>query len=276
MDRDTLTGFLESIRHTARGAGRAILEVAAGDIEAVAKDDGSPLTRADLASHDAIMAGLAPLEPKLPILSEEGDLDTSGGSWRAYWCVDPLDGTKEFVKGLDEYTVNIALVEAGRCVLGVVHLPATGVTYWGGAGLGAFKCAGDSGGQAIRPSSARAPASAVISRSHPSAETHAFLETHGIGHVIPRGSSLKICAVAEGAADVYPRFGPTCLWDTAAGAAVAIAARCRVVDLAGAPLSYDVADGLKRAGFIVYPEGMDIQIPGARGGQAPITNPLQE
>ena len=260
IDRDTMEHFLESITLTARKAGKAILAVAAGDLGAVAKEDGSPLTRADLASHEAIMAGLALLAAALPVLSEEGDLDTAGRAWQTYWCVDPLDGTKEFVQGLDEYTVNIALVDAGGPVLGVVHLPVTDVTYWGGEGIGAFKCVGRGEPQAIAPSSASAPASAVISRSHPSDETQAFLDVNGIERVIPHGSSLKICAVAEGAVDVYPRFGPTCLWDTAAGAAVAIAAGCEIVDLAGAPLSYDVADGLKREGLIVYPAGMALRL----------------
>jgi len=262
MERQTLERHLESLIPTARQAGRDIQAVAAGEIGTVEKDDGSPLTRADLASHEAIMAGLAPLEPAWPILSEEGDLDTTGGAWGTYWCVDPLDGTKEFVKGLDEYTVNIALVEAGRPVLGVVHLPVTDVTYWGGQGLGAFKRIGDAAPQAIAPGSAQVPASAVISRSHPSPETEAFLKANAITDVIPHGSSLKICAIAEGAADVYPRLGPTCLWDTAAGAAVALAAGCDVIDLAGAPLSYDVANGLKREGFIVCPKGMDIRLDG--------------
>ena len=262
MDRETLTELLGSIRRTARRAGGAILAAAAAGREAVAKDDGSPLTRADLASHEAIMGGLAALVPVLPVLSEEGPLDTRGGAWRTYWCVDPLDGTKEFVKGLGEYTVNIALIDDARPVLGVVHLPSADVTYWGGEGLGAFTCTGETPGRAIRPSSARRPVSAVVSRSHLSPETRRFLETHGIARVIPHGSSLKMCAVAEGAADVYPRFGPTCLWDTAAGAAVALAAGCEVVDLSGAPLSYDVADGLKREGFIVHPSGMALEIDG--------------
>ena len=117
MDCDTVARLLESIRATARQAGRAIQVVAAGDVGTVAKDDGSPLTRADLASHETIMAGLVSLEPRLPVLSEEGDLDTSGGSWLTYWCVDPLDGTKEFVKGLDEYTVNIALNQYAKLEL---------------------------------------------------------------------------------------------------------------------------------------------------------------
>jgi len=262
MDRDTLTGFMDIIRQTARRAGEAILAVSAGGVEAVQKDDGSPLTQADLASHEIILAGLAPLEPKRPILSEEGNLDTTGGAWHTYWCVDPLDGTKEFVKGLEEYTVNIALVDAARPVLGVVHLPVLDVTYWGAAGLGAFKAVGRAAPQPIRASSARAPRSAVVSRSHLSPETESFLAKLGITEVIPHGSSLKMCVVAEGSADVYPRFGPTCLWDTAAGAAVAIAAGCRVVDLSGAALSYDVADGLKRDGFIVYPADMALDVKG--------------
>ena len=264
MECEMMERFLESILPMARLAGEGILAVAAGDIGTIEKSDGSPLTRADLASHEAIMAGLAPLEPTLPILSEEGDLSIGGGAWHTYWCVDPLDGTKEFVKGLDEYTVNIALVEEGVPVLGVVHLPAMNVTYWGGKGLGAFKRTGDAESRALVPSPARTPTSAVVSRSHPSADTEAFLRANGIADVIPHGSSLKICVVAEGSADVYPRLGPTCLWDTAAGAAVALAAGCEVIDLVGAPLSYKVADGLKHEGFVVYPVGMDIRLDGER------------
>ena len=268
MDRDTPAELIDAIRQTARRAGKAILDVAAGHVEPVSKADGSPLTRADLASHEAILADLVRIEPKLPILSEEGDLDTAGGGWGTYWCVDPLDGTKEFVKGLDEYTVNIDMVDAARPVLGVVYLPVADVTYWGAAGLGAFKCIGLGDPQPIRPSSAPVPVSAVISRSHPSGQTEAFLKRNRIAKVIPHGSSLKICAVAEGAADVYPRFGPTSVWDTAAGAGVAIAAGCEVVDLGGAPLSYDVGDGLKRDGFIVYPTGMAIEISRSAGPDA--------
>jgi 3'(2'), 5'-bisphosphate nucleotidase len=179
-----------------------------------------------------------------------------------YWCVDPLDGTKEFVKKRDEYTVNIALVRDGRPVLGVIYIPAQDVLYCAAVNAGAWRVnhaseVADPRGDEAQPLPVRLPAedallTAVASRSHPSAETEAFLQRHGITEVLRHGSSLKICAVAEGAADVYPRFGPTCLWDTAAGAAIARVADCAVVATDGQPLEYRVQSGLKHNGFIVY------------------------
>jgi len=258
MHSETLSRLLDSVKGTAIAAGKAILPIAAEVGEVAVKSDGSPLTRADLASHDVIQAGLEPLAPKFPILSEEGDVELiEQGSWKTYWCVDPLDGTKEFVKGLDEYTVNIALIDAGAAILGVVYVPAKDALYYAARGLGAWKVEADQQPQRIRPSRRRRPRSAVVSRSHLSDETRLFLERLGIENTLQHGSSIKICAVAEGKADIYPRHGPTCLWDTAAGAAVALAAGCFVVDLAGAPLSYDLTDGVKRSGFLVYPPSLD-------------------
>ncbi len=254
LDAQTLQAFLDACIPIAYEAGAAILQVAAEGTDVQVKQDGSPLTRADMASDAIIAAGLAPLEPKLPILSEEGDVeDSSIGTWRTFWCVDPLDGTKEFVKGLSEYTVNIAIVEDAQPVLGVVYVPVQDVMYYGAKSLGAWKVS--SAGQPVRiaSSAAKRPAKAVVSRSHLSDETKEFLVRLGVTDMVAHGSSLKICAVAEGAADIYPRHGPTCLWDTAAGAAIAIEAGCNVVDLAGAPLSYDPSVGIKRAGFIVLP-----------------------
>jgi len=259
MDREILLRLLDSAREIARAAGRAILEIAVDDAGTTTKEDGTPLTRADMASHTAIEAGLAPLEPKLPVLSEEGDLQAiCTGDWGTYWCVDPLDGTKEFVKGLTDYTVNIALVLSGRPILGVIDIPAVGVTYWAARGMGAWKCRHDGEPERIAPSRCERPASAVVSRSHLDAETERFLEGLGITEVVRHGSSLKICAVADGAADIYPRFGPTCLWDTAAGAAIAIEAGCDVIDLTGKPLSYDPGGGIKHAGFVVKPAGLEV------------------
>ncbi len=259
-DQALLARLLDQTNRIAKDAGDAILAISAEDIDARDKADGSPLTRADMAADKVIADALAPLEPKFPVLSEEGDLTAGGAGWETYWCVDPLDGTKEFVKGTGEYTVNIALVEDGKPVLGSIYLPATGAAYWAAAGMGAWRC--DPGGQPRRISAVAksAPASAVVSRSHLDEATEQFLARHSITDAIPRGSSLKICAVAEGTADVYPRFGPTCLWDTAAGTAIATEAGCVLVDLTGQPLTYDPADGIKQAGFIVHPVGMAINI----------------
>jgi len=258
MDSETLARLLENVKDVAAAAGEAILPIAAGVGEVEAKSDGSPLTRADLASHDIIQAGLEPLEPGFPILSEEGDLElVEQESWKAYWCVDPLDGTKEFVKGLDEYTVNIALIEAAVPILGVVHVPAKDALYYAARGLGAWKIDAGQPPRRLHPSGRRRPQSAVVSRSHLSDETRRFLERLGVENTLRHGSSIKICAVAEGKADIYPRHGPTCLWDTAAGAAVALGAGCFVVDLAGAPLSYDLRDGIRHSGFLVYPPSLD-------------------
>ena len=260
IDTEVLANLLDRVRPIARAAGEAIRRISLEPGDVTDKADGSPLTRADLASHTTIMSGLSPLEPKLPILSEEAVPDSAARSgWDTFWCVDPLDGTKEFIKGLPDYTVNIAIIENAEPILGVIYVPARDQMYYAARGIGALKV--DAAGAQPAPIAASArehPTSAVVSRSHLSAETEEFLARLGVAEMVKRGSSAKICAVAEGAADIYPRFGPTCLWDTAAGAAIARQAGCRVVDLGGKDLSYDLAEGLKRPGFIVCPAGMDL------------------
>ncbi|MFW6133570.1 MAG: 3'(2'),5'-bisphosphate nucleotidase CysQ [Planctomycetota bacterium] len=264
MDPDTLNTYLRTCLDVAREAGDEIRKVAAEGADVTAKADGSPLTRADMASHETISRGLEALQSGLPVLSEEGEHERIGGAaWESFWCVDPLDGTKEFVNGLDEYTVNIALVSGHAAVMGVIYVPAQDVLYYGGQGVGAFKAVGAEPAEPIAPRSADRPTRAVVSRSHLSDETKQFLDALGVGDVVRHGSSIKICAVAEGEADIYPRHGPTCLWDTAAGAAVACAAGARVVDLAGRPLSYNPDDGIKRPGFIVYPDSMHAAVQAA-------------
>jgi len=259
MEQQVLVELLDKVRKIAQIAGKAIIQTTTEDLGVTEKSDGSPLTRADMASHKAIQAGLEKLESRFPILSEEGDLDNiEDQNWDIYWCVDPLDGTKEFVKGLTDYTVNIALVRDTTPILGVIDIPATKVTYWAGRGLGAWKQEQDAPPQQIAPSNCEKPASAVVSRSHLDSETEGFIGRLGITNVLPHGSSLKICAVADGTADVYPRFGPTCLWDTAAGAAIAIESGCTIVDLNGDNLAYDPGRNIKHAGFIVAPVGLDL------------------
>ncbi len=263
MDQDILVGLLPAVEAAAVEAGKAILDVAADVGEVVDKADGSPVTRADMAAHHIIVAALELLTPRLPILSEEGDLDAFvAGHHETFWCVDPLDGTKEFVNGFDEYTVNIAVIADGAPILGVVYVPPKDMLYSAAAGHGAWRRVAGSAEPAerIAPSKRAKPVSAVASRSHLDARTQAFLDRLGVTEVIRSGSSVKMTAVAEGSADIYPRFGPTHIWDTAAGAAVAIEAGCRVLDLDGAPMSYDPAGGLKRPGFFVVPVGMELPL----------------
>jgi 3'(2'), 5'-bisphosphate nucleotidase len=254
-DPHRLQALLDEVGPLARRAGDAILATVESLGEVEAKADGSPVTRADRAAHDVLFEGLGKLEPGVTIISEEGDLEeTVRAAGSSFWLVDPLDGTKEFVAGRAEYTVNVALVEDGVPVLGVIQVPVNGRLYLGARGLGSRLVDGD-GGKALTPAPVDRPRSAVVSRSHLTKPTEDFLARLGITETTPCGSSLKICAVAEGVAEVYPRFGPTCLWDTAAGTAIATAAGCAVVGLDGEPLPYDPARGLKHPGFLVTAPG---------------------
>ncbi len=255
MDPAACDGLLREISGFVRRAGEATEAVRGGRLDTQQKADGSPVTRADRAAEAILVAGLQDLLPGVAIVSEEGDVAAAvAAAGSTYWLVDPLDGTKEFVKGLAEYTVNVALVEAGAPVLGVVFVPAADVLYLAARGRGARRI--DARGEALLQAAPVAvPRRAVVSRSHLSPETSALLSALGIQETVPHGSSLKMCAVAEGAADIYPRLGPTHLWDTAAGTAVAREAGCHVIALDGRPLGYDLAHGLKHPGFVVCAPG---------------------
>jgi 3'(2'), 5'-bisphosphate nucleotidase len=254
MEEKILKELLEATKDIAVAAGEAILNVSSEELDVNTKEDGSPLTRADTASHNTIESGLMQLEPVLPIMSEEGNPEeVAKDKLETFWLIDPLDGTKEFVKGLDEYTVNIALIENPNPILGVIYVPVSETLYYAAKGLGAWKIEKGKSSEPIHASEKEQPSRAVVSRSHLSEETESFLERLGIKEVIRHGSSLKMCSVAEGAADIYPRFGPTCLWDTGAGTAISLEAGCTVVDLEGKELSYNPVEGLKQYGFIVYP-----------------------
>lgn len=213
----------------AQQAGAAILEIYSRDFAVYDKSDASPLTEADLASHRCIVAGLAELTPDIPVLSEESAADetTDRMSWNRYWLIDPLDGTKEFIKKNGEFTVNIALIEKHQPVFGVVHAPALNITWWGQVGQGAFKIGQDGQQAAIQVRSR--PASigdwkVVGSRSHQSDEFKAFMQQYPDAQLVSMGSSIKLCLVGEGSADLYPRLGLTSEWDTAAAQAVVEAA----------------------------------------------------
>ncbi len=214
----------------ARAASEKILEIyndPNADFEVERKADNSPLTKADRAAHLEIVRILEPLQ--IPILSEEGRGVTfeERSAWSRLWIVDPLDGTKEFIKRNGEFTVNIALVEEGVPVLGVIYVPVSGELYFGDCAQGAFKVV-DGEEFKLPFSCERDEYIVVASRSHLSSETMEFIESlrgaHPTIEMVSKGSSLKICLVAEGAADVYPRYAPTCEWDTAAGDAILRAA----------------------------------------------------
>ncbi|MBI3899519.1 MAG: 3'(2'),5'-bisphosphate nucleotidase CysQ [Gammaproteobacteria bacterium] len=233
---------IDAVEQTALEAGRRILAVYAHEFGVTAKGDGSPVTAADDAAQAVIVERLTQLTPQIPILSEEAasvDYADRAG-WTRFWLVDPLDGTKEFISRNGEFTVNIALIEHGEPVLGVVHVPVNGVTYLACRGFGAFKRQGAGAPIAIRAQhyDGRRPR-VVASRSHADASLQDYLTRVGEHDLVSMGSSLKFCLVAEGMADVYPRLGPTMEWDTGAAQCIVEVAGGRVVDPDGAPLRYN-------------------------------------
>lgn len=245
--------MLEQICQLARKAGDAIMQVydAPTPPDVAHKSDDSPVTAADIAAHKIIVAGLQALSPTIPVLSEEDPADwETRQHWQKYWLVDPLDGTKEFIKRNGEFTVNIALIENGKPVLGVVYAPVMKVMYAAAEGK-AWKEEGGHKVQ-IQVRDARPPL-VVISRSHASADTELqeYLSQLGEHQTTAIGSSLKFCLVAEGKAQLYPRFGPTNIWDTGAGHAVALAAGAYVHDWQGKTLDYTPRESFLNPGFRV-------------------------
>lgn len=244
--------MLDTLVAAALDAGRAILEIAGGDLGISTKADHSPVTRADARAEEIILSALARALPDVPVVAEEqvaaGRVPSDLG--RRFFLVDPLDGTREFVAGRPEYTVNIALVEDGRPVVGVVYAPALGEIFEGrlgdGAWIGRLGADGSIDRRRIAVRS-RVPEVPLVlaSRSHAGAETEAFLAAFGPHERVSAGSSLKFARLAEGRGDLYPRLGRTMEWDTAAGEAVLRAAGGTVLGLDGAPLAY----GRRDAGF---------------------------
>ena len=226
-------------------AGKVILEIyKSDDFEVTIKGDNSPLTKADVASQNVIMSYLT--ETNIPVLSEEGKAIAyeERKDWRQLWIVDPIDGTKEFIKRNGEFTVNIALIENQRPLIGVIFVPVTGELYFSTKEMGAFKVTVDldnfdldtliSNGNKLPLEREDKTFTIVASRSHMSKETEEYVQEmrsiHGVVHLISKGSSLKLCMVAEGTANCYPRFAPTMEWDTAAGQAICEHAGFQVID----------------------------------------------
>lgn len=252
MTPATTAALVAALVELTHRAGAEILEVYGSGAEAARKSDGSPVTEADTRAERVILDGLSDLTPDTPVVAEEqaaaGTVpDVSGGS---FWLVDPLDGTKEFLSRNGEFTVNIALVEDGVPVLGVVHLPALGSTYIGTPEGAVRHDADGEHALSVRP----VPADGydvLTSRSHSDQATEDFLSSITVRERISAGSSLKLCRVAEGAADLYPRMGRTMEWDIAAGHAVVLAAGGVVCLLDGEPLRYG-KDGFDNPAFVAY------------------------
>lgn len=245
--------WFDAVLRTAIEAGDRILNIYRSDFAVTQKDDDSPLTQADLAAHRHIVASLQALTPELPILSEEAaDIGyETRRRWSRYWLVDPLDGTKEFIKRNDEFTVNIALIDDGVARLGVVHAPALNLSYGAAVGAGAWRWQ-DGRRTAIRTRAVPARPTFVVSKSHRDAALEALLARAPEHDALSRGSSLKFCQIAEGSADLYPRTGPTSEWDTGAGQCVVEQAGglvLRTPELT--PLRYNQKDSLLNPGFLV-------------------------
>ena len=255
MDRE-LSSLLDPVVTIARKAGDEILKIyESADFGVETKADHSPLTAADRASHEVIVRELAALTPDIPIMSEESAAIPyeERSSWSEYWLVDPLDGTKEFIKRNGEFTVNIALIRGHDAVLGVVHVPVKDDDYYGCRDHGAFLRRAGGAAEIIRAHADTAePVRVVGSRSHRGASLEAFLDRVGPHEMVPMGSSLKLCLVASGDADVYPRLGPTSEWDTAAAQAVVECAGGVVVDLEGQPIRYNTRPEVLNPFFLVY------------------------
>ena len=248
------TTVLSDLVSLAGEAGAAALEFYHPGTPVWTKEDRSPLTLADQASHTCIVQGLREIDPETPVISEEGEHPSheERRSWSRFWLVDPLDGTKEFLKGNGEFTVNIALVEAGRPTMAVILAPALARWYYAADGQGVWRRDGTDDPVPIRASSSSAdrPLAIVESRSHPSPALERYLEPLNVVRRVKAGSSLKFCLVADGTADAYPRLGPTMEWDVAAGHGIAAMAGATVQGLA-----YNGPE-LRNGPFVVGPPGL--------------------
>ena len=248
------TALLESVKTIAVKAGDRIMAIYKTDFDVQTKDDASPLTAADMASHKTIIAGLKELTPEIPVLSEESAAIAFAerSQWSRFWLVDPLDGTKEFVKRNDEFTVNIALIDGHEPVVGVVYIPATGVCYYAVKDQGAFR---QRNNDTARPISVKSltdqPIQVVGSRSHGGDSLARFVSRLGAHELVVAGSSLKFCLIAEGKADIYPRLGPTSEWDTAAAQCVVEQAGGCVITTDGKRLLYNCKESLLNPYFLV-------------------------
>jgi len=249
-----LPDLAHALMPTVDRAGAAIMQIYESAFTVERKADDSPLTLADLESQRIIMETLGALTPDIPVMSEESAQAkwSERQGWRQLWVVDPLDGTREFVKRNGEFTINIALVVDHEPVLGIIAAPATGLLYWGAAGVGAFTAHRNASPEAIHVAAAHAPLRVVGSRSHAGPATAGYLARLAPHATTGVGSSLKFCLLAEGKADLYVRFGPTSEWDTAAGQALLEAAGGHVTRLDGRRLLYNCRGTLLNGDFVAF------------------------
>ena len=252
-----LANHLNDVIAIAKVAGEAIMQVYSTDFNVEHKEDKSPLTHADLAAHNVIVNGLHALTPNIPVLSEESAIVAfeTRKHWQEYWLIDPLDGTREFIKRNGEFTVNIALIRQHQPVIGVVYAPVTQLLYFAAQNHGAFKQIDSAPAVPIQTRILNLNAFVVAgSRSHRDEKMLAFMQNlenkRGVKpELISMGSSLKICLVAEGVADVYPRLGPTSEWDTAAAHCIIKEAGGDIIDVTGASLQYNTKSSILNPSF---------------------------
>ncbi len=254
MAEHDLKELLDPVIQIAYQAGKKIMEVYDAGFSVEQKSDHTPVTEADMAANEVIECKLKELTPHLPILTEEDDSVpySERKKWPRYWLIDPLDGTREFIKRNGEFTVNIALIDGDESVMGVVYAPVMGVLYYAAKGQGAFKQASINEPEVIRVRD-KCQSKTVIAcgRSHPSAEMKSFVESIGEHEIIRIGSALKSCLVAEGKADLYARLGPTSEWDTAAAQCVVEEAGGAITDTNMQRLCYNTKDDLLNPHFFV-------------------------
>ncbi|MBT4837653.1 MAG: 3'(2'),5'-bisphosphate nucleotidase CysQ [Methylococcales bacterium] len=247
--------YLPEVIRLAELAGEKILEIYKTDFNVETKEDNSPLTQADLRAHHAIVDGLTKLTPDIPVLSEESSITAfeERSKWNQYWLIDPLDGTREFVKKNGEFTVNIALIKNHQPVIGVVYVPVTHIHYYASLDSGAYKKVPNE--EVVNIQVRAKPDQKIMvagSRSHRGSSLENFLKHFEEYEIISMGSSLKLCLVAEGIADIYPRLGPTSEWDIAAAQCIVEAAGGYVTDTQMKPMKYNTKDSLLNPHFFVF------------------------
>ena len=254
LDNEPTPTLMPAVCQLAREAGDKIMEIYDQEFEVMRKADRTPLTAADMAAHRCIERGLRELTPELPVLSEESEHIpfSERGRWRRYWLVDPLDGTREFIKKNGEFTVNIALIDEHQPIMGVIYAPAIGLLYMASRGQGSWRQeATQQAPEAIHVNARKRHPVIAGSRSHGSERFQNMLSKIGQHRLISMGSSLKFGLVASGEADIYPRLGPTSEWDTAAAQCIVEEAGGRVVDLNFNPLRYNRRESLLNPDFLV-------------------------
>jgi 3'(2'), 5'-bisphosphate nucleotidase len=264
MELEALSNVFPDVVDLTRLAGNHVLSIyepyASGEcdesVQLLDKGDGTPLTIADLASHQILVEGLLSLTPRVPIVSEEAPASLRHRREEGcYWLLDPLDGTKEFISRNGEFTINVALIINSIAVWGVVYAPVLDAMYWGGSALGACRRIGNKQDVlSVSSKLSQSTCQVVASKSHLNDDTKSFIQRLGRVELVQAGSSLKFCRVAEGAADVYPRLASTCEWDTAAGQAVLEGAGGKVLDILGQPLRYGKAT-LLNPHFVALADG---------------------